>query len=65
MKNISHCNKCPYQLGLIQTLKNPCHQCKLEEYKLYEVFRSQTGGIGYEQNKCESNRGKKQNDSDF
>ena len=58
MKNISPCNKCPYKLGLIQTLKNPCPQCKIEGYKMIDVFRSQTGYYGSEEMKDGSNKSK-------
>lgn len=33
------CPKCPYKLGLIHTVANPCPQCKLEGYSTYERFR--------------------------
>ena len=35
------CNKCPYKLGMIQTLVNPCPQCKLNDYRNYELFKKQ------------------------
>ena len=34
------CSKCPYTLGLIYVVINPCPQCKLNEYQSYEQFRS-------------------------
>lgn len=41
MNIIPPCPQCPYKLGLIQTLKNPCPQCKLEGYKSYDIFKGQ------------------------
>lgn len=35
------CSKCPYKLGHIQTLINPCPQCKLNYYQDYEEFKKQ------------------------
>ncbi len=35
------CPKCPYKLGLIQTVKNPCPECKLNGYQSYEWFQKQ------------------------
>lgn len=32
------CGKCPYKLGLIETLTNPCPQCKQDGYSSYEWF---------------------------
>lgn len=32
------CAKCPYTLGLIRTLTNPCPQCKQNGYESYERF---------------------------
>ena len=36
------CAKCPYKLGLVQTLINPCPQCKENNYQTYEQFQKQT-----------------------
>lgn len=33
------CGKCPYKLGLIETLTNPCPQCKQDGYSSYEWFQ--------------------------
>ena len=38
------CNNCPYKLGIIQTVTNPCPQCKLNHYQSYEVFKKQLAG---------------------
>lgn len=35
------CPKCPYTLGLIQTLINPCPECKRNGYQSYEWFQKQ------------------------
>jgi cytochrome c1 len=32
----SPCKKCPYKLGLVQFVQNPCPQCKLNKYDTYE-----------------------------
>jgi hypothetical protein len=35
------CSKCPYKLGIINTLRNPCPECKASGYKAYEQFVNQ------------------------
>lgn len=35
------CNKCPYKLGLIKTLINPCPKCKMTNYSTYKEFIKQ------------------------
>ena len=35
----SPCSKCPYKLGVIKTLVNPCLQCKLNKYEAFERFQ--------------------------
>ena len=35
------CEKCPYKLGVIKTLVNPCPQCQLNNYRVYEEFKKQ------------------------
>ena len=32
------CAKCPYKLRLVQTLTNPCPQCKSKGYRTYKRF---------------------------
>ena len=32
------CRKCPYKLGLVETLTNPCPQCKQDGYSSYDWF---------------------------
>jgi hypothetical protein len=32
------CSECPYKLGLVRTLVNPCPMCKLYNFKTYEKF---------------------------
>ncbi len=32
------CGKCPYKLGLVETVTNPCPQCKFNNYDAYERF---------------------------
>ena len=41
VKMIKPCAKCPYKLGLVQTLVNPCPQCRLNGYNMAEVFKKQ------------------------
>lgn len=35
------CDKCPYKLGLVQTLINPCPQCRENGYQTFERFKNQ------------------------
>jgi len=32
------CGKCPYKLGQVQSVNNPCPTCKLNDYKTYEMI---------------------------
>lgn len=36
------CAKCPYKLGLVMTLVNPCPRCKLNGYSSYDWFLKST-----------------------
>lgn len=38
------CAKCPYKLGLVQTLTNPCPQCMENGYQMFERFQKQESG---------------------
>lgn len=38
-KNTPPCSKCPYKLGQIHTLVNPCPRCKTDNYSAYDRFR--------------------------
>ena len=40
-RNKVPCVQCPYKLGLIKTLVNPCPQCKLNGYRTFEQFQKQ------------------------
>lgn len=40
-KLIKPCDKCPYKLGIVSMLVNPCPQCKDNGYKTYERLISQ------------------------
>lgn len=40
MKKVPPCSECPYKLGLIRTVKNPCPQCEIEGYKSFERFNN-------------------------
>lgn len=40
------CAKCPYTLGLIHTLTNPCPECRMNGYRFYERFQKQLSGEG-------------------
>lgn len=42
MKLIKTCGKCPYKLGFVKTLINPCPQCKLNGYSAYKLFLDKT-----------------------
>ena len=33
------CAKCPYKLGQIHTVANPCPQCRENGYQMYERFQ--------------------------
>lgn len=46
----SPCAKCPYKLGLVHTVVNPCPYCKENDYQTFERFRKQAseGGLPYE-----------------
>lgn len=43
------CPKCPYKLGIVKTLVNPCPQCKLNGYRSFEQFQKHniTSGQAY------------------
>jgi uncharacterized protein YegL len=34
----SPCSKCPYKLGIVKCVNNPCPDCKLNNYKTYEML---------------------------
>lgn len=38
------CPKCPYTLGQVHTLVNPCFQCKAEDYQMFERFNKRMAG---------------------
>ena len=38
--------KCPYKLGLVQAVVNPCPQCKESGYQTFERFQKQASGDG-------------------
>lgn len=38
------CSRCPYTLGLIKTLTNPCPECRMNGYRFYERFQKQLLG---------------------
>jgi hypothetical protein len=38
------CPRCPYKLGLVHTVVNPCPQCKENGYKAYEQFKKESSG---------------------
>ncbi len=37
-KKKAPCGECPYKLGLVETLVNPCPQCRQNGYSTYERF---------------------------
>ena len=32
------CSKCPYKLGQVKFVTNPCPQCKLNDYNMYDIL---------------------------
>jgi hypothetical protein len=36
------CPRCPYTLGHVRTLVNPCPECKETGYSMYERFKERT-----------------------
>lgn len=38
------CPKCPYKLGLVKTLVNPCPGCKENGYQMFEQFQKHQSG---------------------
>lgn len=45
------CSRCPYTLGLIKTLTNPCPECRMNGYRSYERFQKQLSGEGFASSK--------------
>lgn len=35
------CDKCPYKLGLVHTVTNPCPQCRERGYQMFERFQKE------------------------
>ena len=40
-KLIPPCSRCSYKLGLLHTPVNPCPACKLDHYRMFELFQRQ------------------------
>ncbi len=38
-KEKAPCGECPYKLGMVETLVNPCPQCRQNGYSTYEWLR--------------------------
>lgn len=38
------CSKCPYALGLVHTVTNPCPQCMVNGYQSYQWFEKHLSG---------------------
>lgn len=55
MKKSPPCPECPYKLGLVETVANPCPQCMLDDYKTFETFKNQTGHYNPKQHEDEQN----------
>lgn len=53
MKKSPPCPECPYKLGLVETFANPCPQCRLNNYKTFETFKSRIGYYPAKSNKDE------------
>lgn len=32
------CKKCPYRLGLVRTVVDPCLRCRMNHYSMYDRF---------------------------
>lgn len=45
------CSRCPYTLGLIKTLTNPCPECRMNGYRSYEWFQKQLSGESFDSSK--------------
>lgn len=46
MKNLAYklkppCSECPYKRGLVQTVVNPCPQCRSNGYRMLGMFQKQ------------------------
>ena len=35
------CSICPYYLGIVRSVFNPCPQCKMNHYRTFEQFQKQ------------------------
>lgn len=40
------CKKCPYKLGLVRAVADPCPQCRLNGYDAYGRFQRPAEGDG-------------------
>ena len=38
------CAKCPYKLGLVQTLISPCPQCRENGYQMFDRYQKRMSG---------------------
>lgn len=36
------CKKCPYKLGLVQFVTNPCPSCQMNNYEMYDILANGT-----------------------
>lgn len=44
------CSKCPYKLGQVKTVVNPCPSCKMNGYIMYKTFtENKLGKISFQQ----------------
>ena len=41
----SPCAKCPYKLGMIQMVANPCPQCKMNGYRFYTQIQKELSKV--------------------
>jgi hypothetical protein len=37
-KLIPPCPKCPYKLGQIKFIQNPCRECRMNDYQTYRAL---------------------------
>lgn len=53
-KNVP-CPVCPYKLGMVKTLVNPCPHCKQNNYSFYREITHQQGNLSDIKTKKETN----------
>jgi len=41
---IPPCKKCPYKMGLVKFILDPCPYCKANGYRYFELFQKEAAG---------------------